>query len=412
MTDLSSPRVETPSDAAGNAEFGGPVTLRILSTVFFTFICYLTVGIPLAVLPGYVHLDLGYGSVLAGIAISTQYLATLLSRPNAGRTCDQIGPKQAVLYGLIACGVSGFFLIGAAMLEPTPWLSLTSLLIGRLVLGFGESLVGTGAITWGIGQIGPSHTARVISWNGIATYGALALGAPLGVILTREFGFSAIGGSIVLLAALGVALTFLKRATKVIAGERMAFHHVFGRVLPHGLGLALGSAGFGTIATFITLFYASRNWPDAALSLTLFGVAFIGTRLIFANVINRFGGFRVAMVSFVVEVAGLILLWLAPVPHLALAGAALTGCGFALVFPALGVEAVGLVPAPNRGAALGAYSVFADLSLGITGPLVGFVIGAFGYPAAFLCAAFAALGALLLTTTLYLRTGRGLAAAR
>ena len=400
MSDGALPAGETPS------EFGGPVTLRILSTVFFTFICYLTVGIPLAVLPGYVHLDLGYGSVLAGIAISTQYAATLLTRPHAGRTCDMVGPKQAVLYGLIGCGVSGIFLILAALFEGTAWLSLATLLIGRLVLGFGESLVGTGSITWGIGQIGPSHTAKVISWNGIATYGALALGAPLGVVLTREFGFVSIGITIMLLAVIGVALTFLKRPTKIISGERMAFHHVFGRVLPHGVGLALGSAGFGTIATFITLFYASRNWPDAAVSLSLFGAAFIGTRLVFANVINRFGGFRVAMVSFVVECAGLVLLWLAPIPYLALAGAALTGSGFALVFPALGVEAVGLVPAPNRGAALGAYSVFADLSLGITGPVIGFVIGAFGYPAAFLCAAVAAVGALLLTATLYLRSGR------
>lgn len=41
------------------------VTLQIVSVVMFTFIGYLTIGIPLAVLPGYVHDDLGYGSVLA-----------------------------------------------------------------------------------------------------------------------------------------------------------------------------------------------------------------------------------------------------------------------------------------------------------------------------------------------------------
>lgn len=35
------------------------VTLQIVSVVMFTFIGYLTIGIPLAVLPGYVHDDLG-----------------------------------------------------------------------------------------------------------------------------------------------------------------------------------------------------------------------------------------------------------------------------------------------------------------------------------------------------------------
>ncbi len=51
------------------------VTLQIVSVVMFTFIGYLTIGIPLAVLPGYVHDDLGYGSVLAGLV--TQFQATM-----------------------------------------------------------------------------------------------------------------------------------------------------------------------------------------------------------------------------------------------------------------------------------------------------------------------------------------------
>lgn len=387
--------------ATPRSEFA--TTMQIIPVVFFTFVCYLTIGIPLAVLPGYVHDDLGYSAVLAGAAISVQYLATLASRPLAGRSADTLGPKRTVTIGLLGCGASGVLLLLAVLCGRWPGLSLGLLVCSRLVLGFGESLCGTGAILWGIGRVGTSNNARVISWNGIATYGALAVGAPLGVAIERTVGFAALGILVILLAALGFYLARPMASVPIVHGERMSYRSVFTRVLPHGIGLALGSAGFGSIATFITLFYAAKQWPNAALSLTVFGTLFIGARLLFANTIKTYGGFRVAIVSFSFECVGLLMLWLAPEPHIALAGAALTGFGFALVFPALGVEAVGLVPPASRGAALSAYSVFLDLSLGITGPLAGYIAGEFGYGSVFLFAAIAAAAAVGLSSFLYLR---------
>ncbi|PLZ03242.1 MFS transporter [Burkholderia sp. WAC0059] len=381
-------------------------TVQILPVVFFTFLCYLTIGLPLAVLPGYVHADLGYSAVLAGGAISVQYVATLLSRQFAGRSADTLGPKKTVSIGLIGCGVSGVFLFLTVLLGHWHALSLVLLVLSRLALGFGESLCGTGAILWGIGRIGTSHNARVISWNGIATYSALAIGAPLGVELSHFVGYWVLGIVVIALAALGYYLARPIAPVPVVHGERMSYGSVFTRVLPHGIGLALGSAGFGSIATFITLYYASRHWSNAALSLTLFGLMFIGARLVFSNTIKTYGGFRVAIASFSCECAGLVLLWLAPTPHLAMAGAALTGFGFALVFPALGVEAVGLVPPASRGAALSAYSVFLDLSLGVTGPLAGYIAGAFGYASVYFFAALAAAAAIGLSTLLYRRSQR------
>ena len=67
-------------------------------------------------------------------------------------------------------------------------------------------------------------------------------------------------------------------------------------------------------------------------------------------------------------------------------GAALTGFGFSLVFPALGVEAVRRVPMHNRGTALGVFTGFSDVSFFLVGPIAGAVIGVWGYPSAFLFA--------------------------
>lgn len=377
----------TTPDGAPISTFA--LTSRIVAIAFFTFICYLAIGLPLAVLPGYVHDKLGYGTVVAGLAISVQYVATLLSRSHAGRMADTVGPKQTVVIGMAACAASGVFLLLAYAFERSAWLSLSAIIVSRLALGFGESWVGTGSATWAIARVGPLHTARVISWNGICTYGGLALGAPLGVTLEREWSMGALGGAVLLLGLAGLGLAVSRAAVAIVGGHRMAFKSVVLRVFPHGMALGLGSVGFGTLAAFVALYYTSMSWEGAAHALSAFGCAFIGVRLLFAGTITRFGGFRVAQVSFLVEAAGLLLLWLAPNPTAALLGAALTGCGFALVFPAIGVEAVARVPAGSRGAALGAYSAFLDLALGVTGPVAGYISSGYGYPSIFLSAALA-----------------------
>jgi MFS family permease len=373
---------------------GNGGTWHIITFVYFTFICYLSIGLPLAVLPAYVHLRMGYSAALAGLVISIQYMATLASRPWAGRISDRTGAKVSVLWGMTACTASGVLLVAAAALHTLPWLSIASLIASRLALGVGESLGSTGSTLWGITSAGPEYTAKVISFNGISTYGATAVGAPVGVLLDQYFGVSSIGFLIIVLCAVSFFLALRKSPVAVTHGERMPFSGVMFRVLPAGMALALGGVGYSVLATFVTLFYASRHWGGAALCLTAFGVAFILARLLFIQTINRFGGFRTSVVCLLVETVGILLLWSAASPWTAFAGAALAGFGFSLVFPALGVEAVKRVPEHNRGTALGVFTAFADVSFFLTGPTAGAVIGAFGYASVFLFALVSVLASL------------------
>jgi predicted MFS family arabinose efflux permease len=376
-------------------------TVRIVHTSLFVFFYYLVIGLLLAVLPGFVHLHLGLSPLWAGVAISAQYLATLVTRPRAGRMTDVSGPRATVLLGQAAGLLSGLCLLAAASLQSKTTVCFVVLLISRLILGCGESCVATGAITWGLGRVAPESAAQVISWAGIASYGAMAAGAPLGIWLENRYGFESIGGAASGMSLLGLALALPLAGVPIVRGARLAFSKVLGRVLLHGLGLTLGTVGFAAIASFTGLYYSSRHWSDPALALILFGGCFIVTRLLFAGAINRWDGFRVAMVSFILESAGLLVLWSATTHDVALAGAALTGCGFALVFPALGVEALKTVAEQNHGAALGVYTAFLDLAMGITGPIAGFIVGKFGYSAIFLCGSGAAGCAFVLTLLLY-----------
>jgi MFS family permease len=391
-----------------NVSESAAVTLRIASIVVFSFLTFLAIGLPLAILPSYVHDTLGFGSVMAGFTISIQYIATLFTRPLAGKIADSIGPKKGVIAGLFGCGICGVLTLLSTLLQDYHVASLVLLIIGRIFLGCAQALIGTGSLSWGMGSVGMQHVSKVISWNGIAAYGALAIGAPLGVALVGSLGLWSLGISIILLAGIGLSLAWNKEPAPVIPGERLPFHRVFWRISPYGLGLLLSSVGFGAIATFITLYYSSQGWSDAAYSLTAFGAAFICARLLFAGMVNRLGGFPVAIACFSVETLGLVLLWLAVSPTMAMAGAALAGFGLSLVYPALGVEAIVKVPATNRSAALGAYSLCLDLSLGITGPIAGIIANAFGFSSIFLFAALMSLTGLFLCLLLLKQAQRAI----
>lgn len=380
------------------------VTLQILSIVFYTFIAFLCIGLPIAVLPGHVHDVLGYSAVVAGLTIGIQYLSTLLSRPMAGRLADSLGTRRTIAYGLAGIGVSGLLTWVSALLVSVPLLSLGLLLVARVLLGIAQGLIGVGTLSWGIGQVGAEHTARVISWNGIASYGAIAIGAPVGVMLAQETGFYAIGLALTAMAALALLVIRTQPSLPVVRGERLPFWAAFGRVAPCGLALTLASIGYGTLTTFVTLFYLERGWSGAAWCLSAFGVCFIVSRLLFVNAVNQWGGYRVAIACMAVETLGLALLWLAPSPLLALLGAGLTGFGLSLVYPALGVEAIKQVPPTSRGAGLGAYAVFFDLALAIAGPVMGFVAAHLGYAWIFCVAALLSLVGVGLTLALLRRS--------
>ncbi|MFK3799071.1 MFS transporter [Pseudomonas sp. NPDC088444] len=376
------------------------ITLQIVSIVFYTFVAFLCIGLPIAVMPGYVHNQLGFSAVVAGLVIGSQYLATLMSRPVAGRICDTIGTKRAIVYGLLGIALSGVLTIAAVLLERSAGASLVILVIARLILGGSQGLIGVGTISWCIGQVGAEHTARSISWNGIASYGAIAIGAPLGVLMVNALGFVSLGLVLTALACGALLLIRNKPPVPVVKGERMAFWSVFGRVAPYGLGLTLSSIGYGTLTTFITLYYVNRGWEGAAWCLTVFGVCFIVARLFFISAITRFGGFRSAITCMSVETVGLIMLWLSPNTTVALIGAGLTGFGLSLVYPAIGVEAIKQVPNSSRGAGLGAYAVFFDLALAIAGPLMGAIALGMGYGWIFFFAALLSVLALGLTLLL------------
>lgn len=363
--------------------------IKLLPITLAVFIGFLTIGLPLPVLPLHLHDTLAMSPLIVGIVIGSQFVAALLSRAWAGGLADTRGAKRAVVTGLALAACSGVVYLASLAFAASPSASVGVLVVGRALLGCAESLVVTGALTWCVGLIGPQNAGKAMAWVGMAMYGAYAAGAPIGVAVYVRSGFAGIAIATILIPLVALAVVAAVKPSAPASARRMPFYKVLKTVWVPGMGLALSSVGFGVITTFVALLFSAKHWGNASLAFTAFGAAFIGARLCFGHLPDKLGGAKVALWCVLIETAGQLLIWGADGELMAYIGAALTGFGYSLAFPGFGVEAVRRAPPQSRGVAMGAYVAFLDISLGLTGPIAGAIANRSGVSAVYLAGAVA-----------------------
>lgn len=360
-------------------------------TSFAVFLTYLTAGLALPVIPLYVHNVLGMNNIMVGLAVGIQFFATLMNRGFAGKRADQHGARQTTRLGMIIIASVGIAYLLSVLITGSVWVSFSLLVLGRVLLGFGESLLLTGNLTWGLGLIGQRRSGIVMSWNGMAIYGALAAGAPLGLLIYHHFQFTGVGIACILCPLIALICNAAIPKVPTSNGERPSFTTVLRQILAPGIVLALQGVGFAVIGAFISLYFAAQHWGNAGYTLTIFGLAYVVVRIFFGGIPDKFGGIKVTLISLAIETIGLLLLCFSTHEWHALLGAALTGAGCSLVFPAMGVEIMKRVDPQVRGTALGCFSAFQDIAYGATGPLAGALANSAGYGAVYFAGACSAL---------------------
>jgi len=353
---------------------------------FALFLTYLSVAMALPVVSVFVKEVLKLPNWLGGAAVGVSFVATILSRKHAGDFADVKSSKKCFMLGFFFYIAAALVCMVAAISGLSVSVAFAILIAGRLLLGIGESMATVGLPSWHFSRIGPEHSGKILSVFGMAMYGAFALGGPMGLTLYKYFGFASVMLASSILPIIGIImfLTSPEAAPHKTTEAKKSFLILLGTIWKQGLAVTLQGVGFAVLGAFISLYFNDQGWPYAGAGLSLFGIGFVISRILFGALPDKIGGVKVALVSLVVETIGQSLLWLAPHYSLALIGALLTGLGCSMIYPAMGVEVIKRVSPEQRGTAFGGFAMFQDIAYAFSAPIAGVLADNFGYSSTFL----------------------------
>ena len=355
----------------------GSLGVRFWSLIGATFLGFLGIGTVLPGLAPHVRNDLGGSDQTVGFVIGIFSVVALASRFLSGPLADRRGRKIAFLTGLVSCAFAG----GAYLLP----LGVSGAYLGRILQGFGEACLYTGAAAWVVEIAGIERSAQSLGFLSSGIWGGISAGPVIGHWLgsfERAAGFQ-------IIAALVAAGTLM-----MIKEDFHPEPHPHGRpMIPRSLiapGLAIGFVNmhYPVITGFLILHLAKHgNSGPAAFSayagVILFSRFFLGG---LPDRIQPAITFYFGLVAMAVGLSGIAL---APGPAGAIGLTALLGFGFSFPWSAVASVVLKRTPAGARGSAVGVLSAFYDLFVGISSFAAGAIAGRYGYPAAFWMAASA-----------------------
>jgi MFS family permease len=358
----------------------------------------LSIGATLPVLPRYITGPLGEGDVAVGIVGGAFAVTGLLFRPIGGAIADARGRKRVVVAGALITVVGGILLF-------LP-LDVPGLVLSRFVVGAGEGMVYTAGAAWIVDMSPPDRRGRIIGLYGLAIWGGLSIGPPVGELLLDQFDYEAVWAFTLIAPLLGALIAMrIPESYAPVEIERPAGRGarlrslIATESLVPGAALAMTIVGYATLASFIVLHVDDRDIGNGALVFTSFAATVVAMRIFGGWIPDRYGGARTAAAAAAIAGCGSLAIAFAQSLFAVLAGAVLMGAGFALIFPSLALLVINRVPEERRGAAMGTFTAFFDIGVGVGSPLAGMAAALGSYGVAFGVAAAFGIGTIVIALT-------------
>ena len=350
---------------------------RFWSLVGATFLGFLGMGTVLPGLAPHIRHDLGGSDQTVGFVIGIFSFVALASRFFSGPLADRRGRKIAFLAGLLSCAMAG-----AAYLLP---LGIAGAYLGRILQGFGEACLYTGAAAWAIELAGVHRSGQALGYVSSGIWGGISAGPVVGHWL-GSFERAALMQVIAALVALAILMRIPEEYEPDAHPVRRRW--VPGRLIAPGIAVGLVNVHYPVITGFLIL-HLARHGNSGPASFSAYALMILLSRFFLGGLPDRFHPAITYYGGLMAMVLGIIVIATGPAPPIAVGAAALLGLGFSFPWSSVATSALRQTPEGERGSALGVMSAFYDLFVGASSFAAGAVAKHFGYPAAFVMAAIA-----------------------
>ena len=349
-----------------------------------TFLGFLGIGTVLPGLPLHVRYDLGGSDETVGYVIGIFSFVALAARFLSGPMADTKGRKVTFLAGLGSCAVAG-----AIYLLP---LGLTGIYMARVLQGFGEACLYTGAATWAVEIAGVHRSSQALGYISSGIWGGISAGPVLGNWV-GSFQHAAVIQT--LLAGLGFLM--LTRVPENFQPHPHKGANVWLKpsMLVPGFSIGLLNVHYPVMTGFLIL-HLQRHGNSGRAAFTVYAAVILLSRFFLGSLPDRIHPRITFYFGVAAMAAGLLVLATGPPPMVAIVAAGILGLGVSFPWSSIAATLLRSTPGNERGSVVSYLGGFYDLFVGIGSFSAGIISDRFGYSWAFLLA----VGALLLSASL------------
>ena len=350
---------------------------RFWSLIAATFLGFLGIGTVLPGLAPHVRHDLGGSDQTVGFVIGIFSFVALASRFISGPLADRKGRKAAFLTGLGSCSLAG-----VAYLLP---IGIAGPYLGRILQGFGEACLYTGAAAWVVEVAGIHRSGQALGYLSSGIWGGISAGPVVGHWLG-----SFERAAMLQIAAGLVGFLVLSRIPEDYSPEPHTHKRAW---VPRSLimpGIAVGfvNVHYPVVAGFLILHLMSHGNSGPAAFSAYAGLVLL-SRFFLGGLPDRIHPAITFYSGICAMAVGLSLIAIGPSPAIAVVAAALLGFGFSFPWSSVATRVMRETPPGQRGSAVGVLSAFYDLFVGVSSFAAGAVSKQYGYSAAFVMAVVA-----------------------